>query len=275
MSPRATHHDLTDTHTEETYVAGTVALVTGAAGGIGEAVVRLLASRGATVAAVDLVPDRLAETVARLRADGLDVTGYPADVTSSTDVEAAVARTEAELGPVDALVNAAGVLRLAGAHALSDEDWTTTFAVNAGGVFHMCRAVVNRMMTRQRGAIVTVASNAAGTARAQMAAYAASKAAATAFTKCLGLEVAEYGIRCNVVAPGSTDTPMLRGMHTADTAAKASIAGTAKAYRVGIPLGKVARPEDVAQAVAFLLSDDAGHVTLHELTVDGGATLGA
>ncbi|MFJ3585142.1 2,3-dihydro-2,3-dihydroxybenzoate dehydrogenase [Streptomyces sp. NPDC090127] len=255
-------------------MAGTVALVTGAAGGIGEAVVRLLAGRGATVAAVDLVPDRLAETVAGLRAEGLDVTGFPADVSSSADVEAVVARVEAELGPVEQLVNAAGVLRLAGAHALSDEDWTTTFAVNAGGVFHVSRAVVNRMMARRRGAIVTVASNAAGTARAQMAAYAASKAAATAFTKCLGLEVAEYGIRCNVVAPGSTDTPMLRGMHTADTAAKASIAGAPEAYRVGIPLGKVARPEDVARAVAFLLSDDAGHVTLHELTVDGGATLG-
>ncbi|MCT4352580.1 2,3-dihydro-2,3-dihydroxybenzoate dehydrogenase [Streptomyces sp. Je 1-79] len=255
-------------------MAGTVVLVTGAAGGIGEAVVRLLAERGAVVAAVDLVPDRLADTVGRLRADGLDVTGFPADVTSSDGVEAVVERVEAELGPVEQLVNAAGVLRLAEARALSDEDWLTTFAVNTNGVFHTSRAVVNRMIPRRRGAIVTVASNAAGTARAQMAAYAASKAAATAFTKCLGLEVAEHGIRCNVVAPGSTDTPMLRGMHTADTAAKASIAGSPEAYRVGIPLGKVARPEDVARAVAFLLSDDAGHVTLHELTVDGGATLG-
>ncbi|MGW0465459.1 2,3-dihydro-2,3-dihydroxybenzoate dehydrogenase [Streptomyces sp. NPDC003027] len=253
---------------------GTVALVTGAAGGIGEAVVRLLAERGASVAAVDLAPDRLDTTVGKLRAEGLAVTGFPADVTSSDAVEALVARVEDDLGPVEHLVNAAGVLRLAEARALSDEDWQTTFAVNTTGVFHTSRAVVNRMVPRRRGAVVTVASNAAGTARAQMAAYAASKAAATAFTKCLGLEVAAYGIRCNVVAPGSTDTPMLRGMHTADTAAKASVAGSPEAYRVGIPLGKVARPEDIAQAVAFLLSDQAGHVTLHELTVDGGATLG-
>ncbi|MGW7230436.1 2,3-dihydro-2,3-dihydroxybenzoate dehydrogenase [Streptomyces cyaneofuscatus] len=253
---------------------GRVALVTGAAGGIGEAVVRLLADRGVKVAAVDLVPERLAESVDKLRADGLAVSGFPADVTSSAEVEALVERVERDLGPVDYLVNAAGVLRLGAARDLTDQDWTATLAVNTNGVFFTSRALVNRMIPRQRGAIVTVASNAAGTARTEMAAYAASKAAATAFTKCLGLEVAQYNIRCNLVAPGSTDTPMLRGMHTAQTAAKASVTGNPDAYRVGIPLGKVARPEDVAQAVLFLLSDQAGHITMHDMTVDGGATLG-
>ncbi|WP_217562337.1 2,3-dihydro-2,3-dihydroxybenzoate dehydrogenase [Streptomyces sp. GbtcB6] len=253
---------------------GTLALVTGAAGGIGEAVARLLAERGAKVAATDLDAERIAATAAALRARGLDVTGFAADVTSSAAVEELVDRVEARLGPVAYLVNAAGVLRTGQAHALSDRDWNATFAVNATGVFHVSRAVVNRMIPRGTGAIVTVASNAAGTARAEMAAYAASKAAATAFTKCLGLEVAHTGIRCNVVAPGSTDTPMLHGMHTADTAARTSIAGNPEQYRVGIPLGKVARPEDVARTVAFLLSDEAGHITMHELTVDGGATLG-
>lgn len=136
------------------------------------------------------------------------------------------------------------------------------------------REVVNRMVPRRRGALVTVASNAAGTARAQMAAYAASKAAATAFTKCLALEVAGYGIRCNVVAPGSTDTPMLRGMFDGGDPSAACVTGNPGAYKVGIPLGKVARPEDVAHAVGFLLSDEAGHITMHALTVDGGATLG-
>ncbi|MFE2044430.1 2,3-dihydro-2,3-dihydroxybenzoate dehydrogenase [Streptomyces sp. NPDC059477] len=253
---------------------GTLALVTGAAGGIGEAVVRLLAERGAQVAAVDLDAGRIAATAAGLRAEGLQVTGFAADVTSSSAVERLVDDVETRLGPVQHLVNAAGVLRLGPARTLSDQDWNATFAVNTTGVFHVSRAVVNRMVPRGAGAIVTIASNAAGTARAEMAAYAASKAAATAFTKCLGLEVAHLGIRCNVVAPGSTDTPMLRGMHTADTAAKASIAGNPEQYRVGIPLGKVARPEDIARTVAFLLSEDAGHITLHELTVDGGATLG-
>lgn len=253
---------------------GTFALVTGAAGGIGEAVARLLAEREVTVAAVDLDPVRLATTVEKLVADGLPVRAYPADVTSSAEVEALMDRVEQELGPIDCLVNAAGVLRLAEARDLTDEDWTATLAVNTNGVFFTSRAAVNRMIPRNRGAIVTVASNAAGTARTAMAAYAASKAAATAFTKCLGLEVAKHNIRCNLVAPGSTDTPMLRGMHTAQTAATASVAGDPAAYRVGIPLGKVARPEDVAHAVAFLLSDQAGHITMHDLTVDGGAALG-
>ncbi|REE99650.1 2,3-dihydro-2,3-dihydroxybenzoate dehydrogenase [Thermomonospora umbrina] len=251
-----------------------IALVTGAAGGIGEAVVRTLAERGARVAAVDRDASRLAESVDRSTARGLRVTAVPADVTSSADVDRAVDAVEHTVGPVDYLVNAAGVLRLGEARRLSDRDWADTFAVNATGVFHVSRAVVDRMVARGGGAVVTVASNAADTARTEMAAYAASKAAATAFTKCLGLEVAPYGIRCNVVSPGSTDTPMLRGMHEGDTAVRTSVAGTPSAFKVGIPLGKIARPEDVAEAVAFLLSDEAGHITLHSLTVDGGATLG-
>ncbi|MEU6525243.1 2,3-dihydro-2,3-dihydroxybenzoate dehydrogenase [Streptomyces sp. NPDC046924] len=253
---------------------GTIALVTGAAGGIGEAVVRLLAERGVTVAAVDLDPDRLATTVGKLTADGHIVHARPADVTSSPEVERLVDSVERDLGPIDHLVNAAGVLRLAEAHALTDQDWSATFAVNTNGVFFTSRAVVNRMIPRRRGAVVTVTSNAAGTARDRMAAYAASKAATTAFTKCLGLEVARHNIRCNVVAPGSTDTPMLHGMHADRGAAAASIAGNPGAHRVGIPLGKIARPEDIALSVAFLLSDEAGHITMHSLTVDGGATLG-
>ncbi|WP_320783978.1 2,3-dihydro-2,3-dihydroxybenzoate dehydrogenase [Streptomyces sp. CRN 30] len=253
---------------------GTVALVTGAAGGIGEAVVRLLAGRGAEVAAVDLDGARVSALAERSRAEGAKVTAFTADVTSSAAVDRLVDEVEHRIGPVLHLVNAAGVLRTGRAHALSDEDWNATLAVNATGVFHVSRAVANRMVPRRRGAIVTVASNAAGTARADMAAYAASKAAATAYTKCLGLEVAHAGIRCNVVAPGSTDTPMLRGMHTDGAAVAASVAGSPEQFRVGIPLGKVARPEDIARTVAFLLSEDAGHITMHELTVDGGATLG-
>ncbi|MDG9715393.1 2,3-dihydro-2,3-dihydroxybenzoate dehydrogenase [Streptomyces sp. DH24] len=254
---------------------GKVALVTGAAGGIGEAVARALAERGVVVGAVDRDADRLRQVVGKLRADGLAVRALPADVTSSTDVEAVVREAEKQLGPLDFLVNGAGVLRLGHVRDLTDEDWTTTFAVNATGVFLMSRAVADRMVPRRRGAIVTVASNAAATPRVQMAAYAASKAAATMFTKSLGLEVARDGIRCNVVAPGSTDTPMLTSMWRDESGPKHTVEGSLDAFRVGIPLGKLARPSDVADAVVFLLSDDASHITLHELTVDGGAALGA
>lgn len=257
-----------------TDMENTVALVTGAAGGIGAAVVRALSQCGAVVAAVDLNAAQLREVVGKLAADGLRVEAFPADVTSPADVESVVDAVERCLGPLDFLVNAAGVLRLGEARTLTNEDWTATFAVNAKGVFLMSRAVVNRMVPRSCGAVVTVASNAAGTARMEMAAYAASKAAAAMFTKCLGLEVAKHGIRCNLVAPGSTDTPMLSSMWHDETGLKATIEGQPRAYRVGIPLGKLARPSDIADAVLFLLSEQAGHITMQDLTVDGGATLG-
>ncbi|MGW5263213.1 2,3-dihydro-2,3-dihydroxybenzoate dehydrogenase [Microbispora sp. NPDC004025] len=253
---------------------GKVALVTGAAGGIGTAIVEALAERGVAVAAVDRDDDRL-DLLVKDTAD-LDghVAAFACDVTSRADVERVVDDAERNLGPVDYLVNAAGILRLAEAGALTREDWDMTLAVNATGVFNVSGAVVNRMIPRRRGAIVTVASNAAGTARTGMAAYAASKAAAAMFTKCLGLEVAKHGIRCNVVAPGSTDTPMLSSMWRDGNGARASIEGVPESFRVGIPLGRLAVPADVANAVLFLLSEQAAHVTLHSLTVDGGATLG-
>ncbi|MFK4149066.1 2,3-dihydro-2,3-dihydroxybenzoate dehydrogenase [Streptomyces sp. NPDC004065] len=252
-----------------------LALVTGAAGGIGAAVARELGERGVAVAAVDRDPDRLEEVVAKLGVDGLPVAPFPADVTDSAAVDALVADVERRLGPIDHLVNAAGVLRLGEVTDFSDDDWISTFAVNTTGVFHLSRAVVGRMVPRRRGAVVTVASNAAATPRTGMAAYAASKAAAEMFTKSLGLEVARHGIRCNIVAPGSTDTPMLNSMWQDDSGPRATLAGNLEAFRVGIPLGRLAQPADVAQAVAFLLSEQARHITLHTLTVDGGAALGA
>ncbi|MDF2662679.1 MAG: 2,3-dihydro-2,3-dihydroxybenzoate dehydrogenase, partial [Paenibacillus sp.] len=130
------------------------------------------------------------------------------------------------------------------------------------------------MMPRMKGSIVTVGSNAAGVPRMQMSAYAASKAAVTMFTKCMGLELARYRIRCNIVSPGSTDTEMQRSLWTDEHGAEAVIAGALDSYRLGIPLGKLAAASDIAEAVIFLASDLANHITMHDLCVDGGATLG-
>jgi len=248
-----------------------VVLVTGGARGIGAAVVRAFAETGRRVVAADVREDVLAEEVAGLVAGGLDVHACAVDVTSAPAVETAVSDVEDRHGSVSVLVNGAGVLRTGEVTGLSDTDWQDMFAVNTTGVFLVSRAVARRMVPRRAGSIVTVSSNAGGVPRVAMAGYAASKAAATMFTKSLGLELARYGIRCNVVAPGSTATPMLTGMGVSDDQL---IGGSPETYKVGIPLGKLARPEDIADAVLYLASPAAGHVTLQEIYVDGGATLG-
>ncbi|RJL30830.1 2,3-dihydro-2,3-dihydroxybenzoate dehydrogenase [Bailinhaonella thermotolerans] len=252
-------------------ISGAHAFVTGAARGIGEAVARTLAGYGARLSLLDRDPGPLARLARELDTPS----AHAADVSDARAVEKAVAEAEDRLGPIGILVNVAGVLHTGPVAEFGDEEWARTFAVNTGGVFHVSRAVVRRMIPRAAGVIVTVASNAAGVPRAEMAAYAASKAAATMFTKCLGLEVARYGIRCNVVAPGSTDTAMQRALWTDDRAAERVIAGVPEAYRTGIPLGRIAEPGDIADAVAFLASDRARHITMHDLYVDGGATLRA
>lgn len=246
--------------------SGRIAFITGASGGIGAALVRLLRGQGARVVASDLQAPAL---------EGDDVLCAALDVADSTAVDALVSRVERDFGPIDFGVNVAGILAADTVLDTSDETWRRVFDVNIHGVFHVGRALARPMVGRGRGAIVTVGSNAAGVPRHAMAAYAASKAAAHMFTRCLGLELAPHGIRCNIVAPGSTLTPMQTGMWADDQGAARVIAGQPEAFKAGIPLGKLARPEDVAQAVLFLLSDKAGHITMADLYVDGGATLKA
>ncbi|OXM54051.1 2,3-dihydro-2,3-dihydroxybenzoate dehydrogenase [Amycolatopsis alba] len=246
-------------------IEGKVALVTGGARGIGAAVVDGLAKAGAIVAAVDLTegPSR----------DG--VTSFVADVGDPAAVARVVDEVERGLGPIGIGVSVAGVLKPGSVCETSDEDWAATFAVNSTGVFTVLREISRRMLPRRSGVLVTVGSNAAGVPRTGMAAYAASKAAATMLTRCLGLELAGSGIRCNIVSPGSTDTDMQRLLWTDENGADRVIAGNQEQYRVGIPLGRMAEPADIADAVLFLASERARHITMQNLYVDGGATLRA
>jgi 2,3-dihydro-2,3-dihydroxybenzoate dehydrogenase len=259
--------------TYEDGITGRTALVTGAARGIGAAVARALAERGARVAALDIAGDQLRRTIDGLAAEGCCATPYQVDVCDTRDVEEVVERVETEVGPIGILVHVAGILRMKPVAELSDEDWDAIFSVNSRAVFHISRAVARRMVVRRAGVIVAVGSNAAGVARMHMSAYAASKAATLAFIKCMGLELAEHGIRCNVVAPGSTDTDMQRALWTVEHGAEAVIAGSPGTFRTGIPLGRLASPQDIADAVVFLASDRARHITMQDLYVDGGASL--
>ncbi|SIO88800.1 2,3-dihydro-2,3-dihydroxybenzoate dehydrogenase [Nocardiopsis sp. JB363] len=254
---------------------GQTALVTGAARGIGAAVVRSLAEQGTRVLACDIDGEGVRHLAAELDGARGAVHPHAVDVTDAPAVERLVERSESEYGPLDALINVAGILNTDDLVKLDTGEWRAVFDVNTHGVFHVSRAVAERMIPRSRGSIVTVASNAAQVPRARMGAYAASKAASAMFTRCLGLELAEYGIRCNVIGPGSTDTPMLRSMWRTEQDRRATLHGSLENHRIGIPLGRIARPEDVADAVLFLVSDRARHITMQNLHVDGGAALGA
>jgi 2,3-dihydro-2,3-dihydroxybenzoate dehydrogenase len=250
---------------------GKTALVTGAASGIGRGIARALAAEGAYVVATDVDNARLAESSNDLAGDRGML--HPLDVGDPNAVDELVAMIEKRRS-IDLLANVAGVLQVSAAHEIDVASWEKTFRVNAAGVFHVSRAVARHMMKRRSGAIVTVSSNAARVPRVGMAAYAASKAAASMFTRCLGLELAPLGIRCNVVSPGSTDTPMQQTMARAGSSLDSAIKGDLQRYRLGIPLGRIAQVSDVASSVLFLLSDDSRHIALQELVIDGGATLG-
>ncbi|MFE2751326.1 SDR family NAD(P)-dependent oxidoreductase [Actinosynnema sp. NPDC059335] len=178
-----------------------IALITGACSPLGSEVVESLARQGALVAAVDSDGARLADLVERLHGQGLRIAGRQMDVTSSAAVDALVDQLEREFGPIDALVAMAGALRPGPALSITDEDWAHSFAVNVDGVFNVCRAVAGRMVERGRGTIAMVPAHAVAVPRSGIAAYAASRAAAIAYTECLAVEVAARGVHCAVVAP--------------------------------------------------------------------------
>ena len=247
---------------------GKTAIVTGAAGGIGRAVVAALLDAGATVVAADTESALAGNPVAGTENRVLDVRDGDA-------VEALVAEVEAAHGPLALGVHAAGVLAIGPLLELPPEEWERVIGVNARGTFHVTRAFGRAMVRNGGGAIVAVSSNAAGIPRMNMGVYAASKAAATMLVRCLGLELAAQGVRCNIVAPGSTLTPMQTGMWADEQGERRTIAGNPDTFKSGIPLGKLAEPADIANAVLFLLSDQAGHIAMSDLYIDGGATLRA
>lgn len=156
---------------------------------------------------------------------------------------------------------------------MSFEQIENTFMVNSFGALATMQAVSKCMKARGKGNMVVVGSNAANTPRANMGAYAASKSALHMFVKSIGIELAPLGIRCNIVSPGSTRTEMQLQLWNESYGEEQVIAGDATQFRLGIPLNKIAEPKDIAQSILFLMSNAANHITMHDLRIDGGATL--
>lgn len=250
---------------------GRTALVTGAAGGIGQALVAALRDAGARVCATDTPKAMDAAGVGK--AHGM-IWGA-LDMRDAGGLSALLDQAEAELGPISLAVHSAAVLSTLPLTETALDEWQRVMDINAGGTFHLLSQLGRRMGARGQGAIVVIGSNAAGVPRQNMGVYAASKAAVAMLVRCAGLELAAQGVRCNLVAPGSTLTPMQTGMWADDQGAQRVIAGDLASFRTGIPLRKLATPQDIADAAMFLLSDQAGHITMADLYVDGGATLRA
>ncbi|HSX61718.1 MAG TPA: 2,3-dihydro-2,3-dihydroxybenzoate dehydrogenase [Tahibacter sp.] len=244
--------------------AGQRVWVTGAGQGIGRRIAERFLGAGADVVGLDRRFDA-----------PFGGTAIELDIADAARVAAVCAGLFDAAPRLDVLVHAAGVLRLGAVDELDEADWRACVDTNAGGAFHLLRAVVPVFKRQRGGAIVCVGSNAARVPRLGMAAYCASKAALVSLSHCAALELAPYGVRCNLVSPGSTDTPMLRGMWSDEEGRGRTIAGDPASWRLGIPLNKIASVDDVANAVLFLASDLAGHVTMHDLVVDGGASLAA
>ncbi|EEF7914697.1 2,3-dihydro-2,3-dihydroxybenzoate dehydrogenase EntA [Salmonella enterica] len=197
------------------------------------------------------------------------------DVADAAQVAQVCQRVLQKTPRLDVLVNAAGILRMGATDALSVDDWQQTFAVNVGGAFNLFSQTMAQFRRQQGGAIVTVASDAAHTPRIGMSAYGASKAALKSLALTVGLELAGCGVRCNVVSPGSTDTDMQHTLWVSEDAEQQRIRGFGEQFKLGIPLGKIARPQEIANTILFLASDLASHITLQDIVVDGGSTLGA
>jgi 2,3-dihydro-2,3-dihydroxybenzoate dehydrogenase len=254
-------------------VSAECAIVTGAASGIGRAVAQRLA-REHPVYLLDKNADALDAVAQSLQHEGHAATAYVVDVSNPEQVQQRVAQIAA-LHAIGKLANVAGMLIANPLEQTTAGDWRKLFAVNCDGVFWMIRAVAPHMKARGKGSIVTVTSNAGVVPRRGLSAYCASKAAALHLTRCAALELAEFGVRCNSVSPGSTETPMLKELWQQGGSITETLHGNLRDFRVGVPLRRLASPDDVANVVGFLLSDAARHITMEDVRIDGGATLGA
>jgi NAD(P)-dependent dehydrogenase (short-subunit alcohol dehydrogenase family) len=241
-----------------------VAVVTGAASGMGLAVARRLASQGHCVALLDRDGDTAAAAAADLGAGGASAIACAVDVSDRAAIDAALASVRDELGPVEILVTSAGLDEFATFTDITLAAWERMLAVNLTGTFHAIQAAIPDMLAASWGRIVTISSSSAQSGAARMAHYVASKGGVIGLTKALAVEYAGNGVTVNTIPPGFIDTPMVR---------RAEARGDlppVDAVVARTPVRRAGTPEDVAAACAFLCSDDAGYITGQVLGVNGG-----
>ncbi|MFC7440514.1 3-oxoacyl-[acyl-carrier-protein] reductase [Laceyella putida] len=239
-------------------------LVTGGARGIGRGIVEDLASRGIKVTFLYRGSQELAERlVAGLHEQGGDVSAYPCDVRRSDAVKEAIATILDREGPVDGLVNNAGITRDALLFMMKDENWADVIETNLYGVYHVTRHLISHFLRRKQGRVVNITSVAGLVGIMGQTNYCASKAGIIGFTKSLALEVAKQGITVNAVAPGYIDTEMVANLPEAKR----------EELLKRVPMGRIGTVRDVAGVVRFLLGDESRYMTGQVITLDGGLTV--
>jgi len=241
-------------------LTGKCALVTGASGGIGEAIAAALHGQGAAVALSGTRREKLEEVSAAL---GSRTHVLPCDLRDRAQVASLVSQAEAAMGQLDILVNNAGVTKDNLFMRMKDEEWDEVIAINLTSAFILCRAALRNMMRRRTGRIVNIASISGVIGNPGQANYAASKAGLAGMTKSLAREVASRGITANCIAPGFIETPMTHGLNEKQTEAIASV----------IPAGTFGKPGDIAAAAVFLASEEARYITGETLHINGGMVM--
>jgi 2-hydroxycyclohexanecarboxyl-CoA dehydrogenase len=245
-----------------------VAVVTGAASGMGLAIARSLAARGDRVALLDLQGEATARAAEEVRETGARAIGVEADVTDRGAVDAALDEVRAELGPIAIMITSAGLDAFEPFTDITIASWERILAINLTGTFHCLQAAVPDMLEAGWGRIVTISSSSAQSGAPRMAHYVAAKAGVVGLTRALALELARKGITVNAVTPGMIDTPMLRR-----ASAGGDIGTLEKTAARAVPVGRVGTPEEIAATCAFLCSDEAAFITGQVVGVNGGMVL--